>query len=147
MYDCFFLFYDFSRLITTQKPHILDNNSHEFRTFWVVIMPNIPKQYTLLPLQEILMVFVKFWRYFKVTFEILSDKREMESRKVNNMDDEEEAMHLDQDLELNWRWLRWIQKKEMGEMTKRSWKIMFFHFAQLCEMDHKAILVAAQREN
>ena len=38
------------------------------------------------------MVFVKFWRYFKVTFEILSDKREMESRKVNNMDDEEEAM-------------------------------------------------------
>ena len=47
------------------------------------------------------MVFVKFWRYFKVIFEVLSDKREMESRKVNNMDDEEESMHLDQDLELN----------------------------------------------
>ena len=26
-------------LITTQKEHILDNNSHEFHIFWVVIMP------------------------------------------------------------------------------------------------------------
>ena len=26
-------------LITTQKEHILDNNSHEFHVFWVVIMP------------------------------------------------------------------------------------------------------------
>ena len=29
-------------LITTQKEHILNNNSHEFHTFWVVIMPKIP---------------------------------------------------------------------------------------------------------
>ena len=92
------------------------------------------------------MVFVKFWRYFKVIFEVLTDKREMESRKVNNVDDEEEAMHLDQALELNWKWLRWIQKKEMWEMTKISWKTMFFHFAwtcgkfaQSCEMDQKRI--------
>ena len=28
-----------SYLITTQKKHILDNNSHEFHVFWVVIMP------------------------------------------------------------------------------------------------------------
>ena len=67
------------------------------------------------------MVFVKFWRYFKVIFEALSDKREMKLRKANNVDDEEEAMHLDQDLELIWRWLWWIQKKEMEKkMTKRS---------------------------
>ena len=26
-------------MITTQKEHILDNNSHEFHIFWVVIMP------------------------------------------------------------------------------------------------------------
>ena len=36
-------------------------------------------------------------------FEVLSDKREMELRKANNVDDEEEAMHLDQALELIWR--------------------------------------------
>ena len=46
------------------------------------------------------MVFMKFWRYFKVIFEALSDKREMELRRANNMDDEEEAMYLDRDLEL-----------------------------------------------
>ena len=59
------------------------------------------------------MVFVKFWRYFKVIFEALSDKRDMELRRTNNVDDGEELMHLDQYLELIWRWLRWIQKKEM----------------------------------
>ena len=96
--------------ITTQKQHILNNNSHEF--FWVVNMLNMPSN-TLLPLQEILMVFVKFWRYFKVIFEALSNKREMELRRTNNVDDGEELMHLDQDLELIWRWLRWIQKKDM----------------------------------
>ena len=47
------------------------------------------------------MVFVKFWRYFKVIFEAFSDKREMELRRVHYVDDEEEAMHLDQSLELN----------------------------------------------
>ena len=26
-------------MITTQKEYILDNNSHEFHIFWVVIMP------------------------------------------------------------------------------------------------------------
>ena len=46
------------------------------------------------------MIFVKFWRDFKVIFEALSDKREMELRRANNMDDEEEAMYLDRDLEL-----------------------------------------------
>ena len=53
-------------------------------------------------------------------FEALSDKREMELRKANDVDDEEEAMHLDQALELIWRWLRWIHKKEMEEMSKKS---------------------------
>ena len=53
-------------------------------------------------------------------FEALSDKKEMKLRRVNNVDDEEKAMHLDQDLELIWRWLRWLQKKEMEEMKKRS---------------------------
>ena len=64
------------------------------------------------------MVFVKFWRYFKVIFEALSDKREMELRRANNVDDEKESMHLDQDLKLIWRWLRWIQKKEMEKNDK-----------------------------
>ena len=36
-------------------------------------------------------------------FEALSDKREMELRRANNVDDEEKAMYLDQDLELIWR--------------------------------------------
>ena len=49
------------------------------------------------------MIFVKFWRYFKVIFEALSDKREMELRRANNVDDEEDSMHLDQDLEMIWR--------------------------------------------
>ena len=26
-------------MITTQKDHMLDNNSYEFHVFWVVIMP------------------------------------------------------------------------------------------------------------
>ena len=66
------------------------------------------------------MVFVKFWRYFKVIFEALSDKREMELRKANNVDDEEEEMHLDHVLEPIWKCLRWIQKKVIEEMSKRS---------------------------
>ena len=73
-------------------------------------------------MQEILMVFMKFWRYFKVNFEALSDKREMELRRANNMDDEEDSMHVDQYLELIWRW---IQNKEM---KKKSLKIKYFHF-------------------
>ena len=68
---------------------------------------------------------MKFWRYFKVIFESLSDKREMELRRENNVDDEEDSMYLDQYLELIWRW---IQKKEMEEMTKKSLKIKYFHF-------------------
>ena len=44
----------------------------------------------------------------------------MELRRANDVDDEEEAMHLDQALELIWRWLRWIHKKEMEEMSKKS---------------------------
>ena len=30
------------------------------------------------------------------------------------------AIGLDQDLELIWRWLKWNQEKEMEEMAKRS---------------------------
>ena len=56
-------------------------------------------------------------------FEALSVKREMELRRANNVHNEEESMQLDQDLELTCRWLRWIQKKEMEEMTKKSLKI------------------------
>ena len=55
-------------------------------------------------------------------FEALSDKRKMELRRANNVDDEEESMHLDQDLELIWRWLRWIQKKEMEKKDKKELK-------------------------
>ena len=62
-------------------------------------------------------------------FEALSDKREMELRKANNVDDEEEEMHLDHVLEPIWKCLRWIQKKEMKEMTKMSLEIKYFHFA------------------
>ena len=53
---------------------------------------------------------------------------------------------LDRDLELIWRWLKWNQEKEIEEMTKRSWKTMFFNFAwtcekfaQSCEMDQRGI--------
>ena len=53
-------------------------------------------------------------------FEALSDKREMELRKANNVDDEEKEMHLDQALGLIWKCLRWIQKKKMEEMSKKS---------------------------
>ena len=55
-------------------------------------------------------------------FEELSDKREMELRRANNVDDEKESMHLDQDLKLIWRWLRWIQKKEMEKNDKKQLK-------------------------
>ena len=48
-------------------------------------------------------------------FEALSDKREMELRKANNMEDTKRKMHLDQALELIWRCLRWIQKKKMSK--------------------------------
>ena len=30
------------RMITTQKEHILGNNSHEIHLFWVIIMSKIP---------------------------------------------------------------------------------------------------------
>ena len=30
-------------LITTEKPYILDTNSHEFHIFWAIIVPNMPK--------------------------------------------------------------------------------------------------------
>ena len=63
---------------------------------------------------------------FKVIFEALSDKWKIEWRRVHNVDDEEEEMHLDQALELNWRWWRWIKNEEMGEIAKRSQKSMFF---------------------
>ena len=46
----------------------------------------------------------------------------MELRRANDVDDEEEAMHLDQALELIWRWLRWIQKKEMEKKDKKELK-------------------------
>ena len=34
--------------------------------------------------------------------------------QIHNVDEEEEEMHLDQALELNWRWWRWIKNEEMG---------------------------------
>ena len=43
---------------------------------------------------------------------------------------------LDQALELNWRWWRWIKNEEMGEIAKRSRKSMFFNFTWPCEMKH-----------
>ena len=53
-------------------------------------------------------------------FEAWRDKWKMEWRRVHNVDEEEEKMHLDQALELIWRCLRWIQKIEMEEMSKKS---------------------------
>ena len=58
-------------------------------------------------------------------FEALSDKREMELRRANNVDDEEESMHLEQDLEV----VEVDSKGEMEEMKKESLKIKYFHFA------------------
>ena len=63
------------------------------------------------------------------------------------------AIGLDQDLELIWRWLKWNQEKEMEEMAKRSWKTMFFNFAwtcekfaQSCEMDRRGIWLQLKGE-
>ena len=38
-----------------------------------------------------------------MTFEALSDKREMKLRRANNVDDKEKTIYLDRDLELIWR--------------------------------------------
>ena len=58
-------------------------------------------------------------------FEELSGKREMELRRANNVDDEEESVHLDWDLEV----VGVDSKGEMEEMKKESLKIKYFHFA------------------
>ena len=55
--------------------------------------------------------------------------------KIQMHNERSNAIGLDRDLELIWRWLKWIQKKEMKEMTKMSLEIKYFHFAWLCEMD------------
>ena len=63
------------------------------------------------------------------------------------------AIGLDLDLELIWRWLKWNQEKEMEEMAKRSWKTMFFNFAwtcgkfaQSCELDQRGIWLQLKGE-
>ena len=62
-------------------------------------------------------------------FEALSDKREMELRKANNMEDTKRKMHLDQALELIWRCLRWIQKKKKSK--KKNLKNYVFPFRMI----------------
>ena len=59
------------------------------------------------------------------------------------------AIGLDRDLEV----IEVDSKERNGGMTKRSWKIMYFHFAwscensaQSCEMDQKAFLLQIKRE-
>ena len=46
------------------------------------------------------------------------------------------AIGLDRDLELIWKWLRGIQKKEMEKMTKRSWKIKYFRLHDHVKISH-----------
>ena len=41
----YLLLISYSQLITNKKENILNNNSHESHTFWVVIMPNMPNLY------------------------------------------------------------------------------------------------------
>ena len=55
-------------------------------------------------------------------------------------------MHLDQDLELIWKWLRWIQKKEMEEMTKKSLKINISISHDHAKWTRRWICVASQGE-
>ena len=40
--------------------------------------------------------------------------------KIQMHNERSDANCLDWDLELIWRWLRWIQKKKIEEMTKKS---------------------------
>ena len=47
--------------------------------------------------------FYEVLKMFQGNFWSMSDKREMELKRVNNVDDEEESMHLYQDLKLVWR--------------------------------------------
>ena len=57
------------------------------------------------------------------------------------------AIGLDLDLELIWRWLKWNQEKEMEEMAKRSWKTMFFNFAWPCEKFAQSCEMLKEDEN
>ena len=55
----------------------------------------------------------------------------------HNVDDEKEAMHLDQALELNWRWWKWSQKKKIGEV-KADFVWPCENFASSCEIEKHA---------
>ena len=62
-------------MITTKKEHILNNNSHEFHIFWVVIMPNIPNYY-IVALARDTDDFCEVLELFQGDIDALSDKRE-----------------------------------------------------------------------
>ena len=70
------------------------------------------------------MIFVEFWRYFNVIFEALSDKREMKLRRTNNVDDEEESMHLDWDFKV----VQVESEKGNGRNDKRKLKNQIYSF-------------------
>ena len=54
---------------------------------------------------------------------------------------------LDRSLELNWRWWGWIKNEEMREITKRSWKNMFFNFTWPCEIFAQSCKMLQKDEN
>ena len=55
---------------------------------------------------------------------------------------------LNQALELNWRWWRWIKNEEMREIAKRSRKSMFFNFASWpCEIFAQSCKTLKEDEN
>lgn len=65
----------------------------------------------LLPLQELLTSFMKFWSHFKVWFWKIGDKRDesnwkeqIKLMKIQMRNESSNAIGLEQDLELIWRW-------------------------------------------
>ncbi|RVW86611.1 hypothetical protein CK203_045644 [Vitis vinifera] len=73
---------------------------------WVSLKQIVPKKSGIIVVQndkgeEDSTCLTSGWR---VIFEAWSDKWKMEWKKVHNVDEEEEEMHLDQALELNSRW-------------------------------------------
>ena len=103
----------------------------------------------LLPLQELLTSFRKFWSYFKVWFWQIGDKRDesnwrkqIKLMKIQMHNERNNAIGLDRDLEV----IEVDSKERSGRNDKKEWKIMYFHFAWSCEMDKKTFFATNQRE-
>ena len=103
----------------------------------------------LLPLQELLTSFRKFWSYFKVWFWQIGDKRDesnwreqIKLMKIQMHNERNNAIGLDRDLEV----IEVDSKERNGRNDKKEWKIMYFRFAWSCEMDKKTFFATNQRE-